>query len=215
MGDNQASIPPQQQQQQQQPPGLDLGAIFKTVQVLTQKVKSDLQPAGEEEGEQQKPPDIARVFSSIGKILGEPSKEMNDVKNTISNLGKAAAGGGPPGPDGAGGPVFADGGFNFSQIFSALVKPPQSHNVQATHQDTIATPPEKPLSPVTEKTVVLEVTEKELNEEVVKKFTINLAENGQSDDVFALELQLEKTKYFYKFFLKERNINLSFLLDIK
>ena len=53
------------------------------------------------------------------------------------------------------------------------------------------------------------------DEGITKKFTIDVGEKGAPSDVFALELQLEKGKYFYKFFLKERNLNLSFLLDLK
>ena len=184
MGDNgnQVVVSEDTQQQQQQPPAFDIGAIFKTVQMLTQKVTSDLKPEGGTEGEQQNPPDIAQVFSSIGKVLGESSEEMEDVKKTFSNLGKAGAGAGA----GAGG---LPAGLNFGSILSSLMKPPQapqqapqqtSDNVHATHQD-VNIPPEKALLPFAEKTVVLEVTENELNEGVIKKFTVNLAEHGEPD----------------------------------
>lgn len=215
MGDNNQMIVSDETPTQQQPPPFDIGAIFKTVQMLTQKVTSELKP---EEGstEDGKPPDIAKVFSSIGKILSEPSREMDDVKKTFANLGKG--GGGGSGSGGGGGAP----GLNLGSIFSSLLKqqqPQPTDNVQATHQDKSTTQTtnqlQEPLLPVGEKTVVLEVTEQELNDGVTKKFTIDVAEKGTPSDVFALDLQLEKNKFFYKFFLKERNLNLSFLLDLK
>lgn len=198
---------------QQQAPPFDIGAIFKTVQMLTQRVTSELHPQDAEDGSQASP-DIAKVFSSIGKVLSEPSEEMDEVKSTFSKLGSGGLGG----LGGAGG--GAPGGLNIGSIFSSLLQQPQpqtTDNVQATHQDESTTPATQPqaLLPVGEKTVVLEVTEQELNECTTKKFTIDVAEKGAPSDVFALELQLEKGKYFYKFFLKERNLNLSFLLDLK
>ena len=181
------------------------------MQTLTQKVTSDLKP-GEGEGEG-KAPDISKVFASIGKILGEPSKEMDDVKSSLNNLSGGFNPGAPgaPGADGVAPPPA----FNFGSIFSSLMQPPPLH---ATHQegsDNLTPPDEKPLLPIGEKTVVLEVTQQELNDEITKKFTIDVAEKGHPSDVFALELNLEKNKHFYKFLLKERNLNLSFLLDIK
>lgn len=207
---------------QQQPPPMpfDIGAIFQTVQTLTQRVSSELKPPdGTEEMNTGAPPDIAKVFSSIGKVLAEPSKEMEDVKKSLSSFGVGANTAGSS--DGAVPPPPA---FNIGSLFSSILMPqaarPKDEVLHATHQDADAGHHEKlidpPKKPITEKTVVLEVTEQELQEGAIKKFTIDVAEDNAGErDVFALELQLQANKYFYKFFLKERNMNLSFILDIQ
>lgn len=200
------------------PPAFDIGAIFKTIQTLTQRVSSELKTEPGNEDSLQQPPDIAKVFSSIGKILSEPSKEMEDVKNSLSNLGKGAgAGAGAMNPMDMIGALTNGGGNGggLGSMFSSLLNQPNNtKDVHVTHQDEPKPEEDKPLMPINDKTVVLEVTEQELNENIIKKFTIDVTENG-TPDIFALELPLEKNKFFYKFFLKERNLNLSFLLDIK
>ena len=197
------------------PPAFDIAAIFKTVQTLTQKVTQDSKH--EEGGEKQEGgADFAKVFASIGKVLSEPSDEMDEVKKSFSGLGKNGSGSGSGNPFEILGGMGGLGGMLSSLIpnQTAQNNPADQHNVHATHQDVNITKEEKPLLPVKEKTVVLEVTEQEINDQITKKFTIDVAEKNMPSDVFALELVLEKNKYFYKFFLKERNLNLSFILDV-
>lgn len=202
--------------------GFDITNLFKTVSVLTQQITSDLKP--KEGGDQnQEPPDIGKIFASIGKVLSEPNNsEVNNLKNTFSGIKLPTAPPNTPTNDdstsssSSSSPLL--GGLDFGKLFSSLMVPPQppSSQVQASHQnqEQQLQELEQPLHPISEKTVVLEVTQQDLVDEVIKKFTIDVAERNTKPDVFKLELPLEKNKTYYKFFLKERNLNLIFHLDV-
>jgi hypothetical protein len=176
--------------------GFDFSSIMKTVSEITKKVTSDLKPT--DDGP---PPEIGQVFASLSKVLAEPesNKSLDGIRNSLKS--------------GYGIDNIGDVGNMFGNMFSAAQKNPPP--VNATHQveqiaDSAAPPP---LIPRGEKTVVLEVKESEVESEATKKFTIDVSETA-TPDIFALELKLEKEKFFYKFLLKERHLNLSIILDV-